>query len=133
MHVTTPTHVAHGWKTLRTYAFPYGKILSAIILIVNQQSLPSNAYNSSRLRAHIKILAPNVPNSSTNSFFFKRTKQKKTLSRYEPNTVYKLIASIATCTSTIYHASRLSTYYIVGYFHMVLIFTYFTCTFCMRK
>ena len=29
----------------------------------------------------------------------RHTKQKKTLSGYQPNTVYKLIASIATCTS----------------------------------
>ena len=46
-------------------------------------------------------------------FFFKwaDTLSRKKLSGYQSNTVYtcKLVASIATCTSTIYHANRLPT------------------------
>ena len=45
-------------------------------------------------------------------YFFKQANtlsRKKKLSGYQSNTIYKLVASIATCTSTIYHANRLPT------------------------
>ena len=36
----------------------------------DQQSPPSDTYNSSFLCAYVKIMAPSVPNSSTNYYYF---------------------------------------------------------------
>ena len=66
--VATPTHVTRGRKTLQTYGFTiqtYGKYHN-FNSDVNQQS----PHTSNILHACIKIVAPSVPKSPTNHFFF---------------------------------------------------------------
>ena len=53
-------------------------------------------------------MLPNVPNIILFNFKRADTQNRKKLSRYQPNTVYKLVASIATCTSTIPYNGKFS-------------------------